>query len=185
MGSRARTTSVRILAATIALSIPMLGYAAHRSLPILLMIGSEETVTLDVSLTPTGHSSHWEDVVVPVTARFVSRDGSEVGTSSQEVKVVGFGTFSVKHRKAHSGDSSELVVNETFVGFVRTDALGRLSLRVDFIVEEMGRNPRTGETVAIPPSNVPAFRVGKSVSDAAGRTLASEHWDVSLRGQEG
>jgi DNA-binding protein HU-beta len=49
----------------------------------------------------------------------------------QQVSVVGFGTFSVKHRAARSG-----------------------------------RNPRTGETIAIPASNVPGFKAGKALKDA-------------------
>ena len=49
----------------------------------------------------------------------------------QQVSVVGFGTFSVKHRAARSG-----------------------------------RNPRTGETINIPASNVPGFKAGKALKDA-------------------
>ena len=49
----------------------------------------------------------------------------------QQVSVVGFGTFSVKHRAARSG-----------------------------------RNPRTGETIAIAASNVPGFKAGKALKDA-------------------
>ena len=49
----------------------------------------------------------------------------------QQVSVVGFGTFSVKHRAARSG-----------------------------------RNPRTGETIAIRASNVPGFKAGKALKDA-------------------
>ena len=49
----------------------------------------------------------------------------------QQVSVVGFGTFSVKHRAARSG-----------------------------------RNPRTGETISIPASNVPGFKAGKALKDA-------------------
>jgi DNA-binding protein HU-beta len=29
-----------------------------------------------------------------------------------------------------------------------------------------GRNPRTGETIKIPPSNVPGFKAGKALKDA-------------------
>jgi len=49
----------------------------------------------------------------------------------EQVSVVGFGTFSVKHRAARSG-----------------------------------RNPRTGETIAIAASNVPGFKAGKGLKDA-------------------
>jgi DNA-binding protein HU-beta len=49
----------------------------------------------------------------------------------QQVSVVGFGTFSVKHRAGRSG-----------------------------------RNPRTGETIKIPASNVPGFKAGKALKDA-------------------
>jgi DNA-binding protein HU-beta len=49
----------------------------------------------------------------------------------QQVSVVGFGTFSVKHRAARTG-----------------------------------RNPRTGETINIPASNVPGFKAGKALKDA-------------------
>ena len=48
-----------------------------------------------------------------------------------EVRLVGFGTFSVAHRKASEG-----------------------------------RNPRTGETINIAASNVPAFKAGKALKDA-------------------
>ena len=49
----------------------------------------------------------------------------------QQVSVVGFGTFSVKHRAARTG-----------------------------------RNPRSGETIKIPASNVPGFKAGKALKDA-------------------
>ena len=49
----------------------------------------------------------------------------------EQVSVVGFGTFGVKHRAARSG-----------------------------------RNPRTGETIAIAASNVPGFEAGKALKDA-------------------
>ena len=49
----------------------------------------------------------------------------------QQVAVVGFGTFSVKHRAARQG-----------------------------------RNPRTGEAISIPASNVPGFKAGKALKDA-------------------
>ena len=49
----------------------------------------------------------------------------------QQVSVVGFGTFSVKHRAARTG-----------------------------------RNPRTGEAINIPASNVPGFKAGKALKDA-------------------
>jgi DNA-binding protein HU-beta len=49
----------------------------------------------------------------------------------QQVSVVGFGTFSVKHRAARTG-----------------------------------RNPRTGESIKIPASNVPGFKAGKALKDA-------------------
>jgi DNA-binding protein HU-beta len=51
--------------------------------------------------------------------------------TGQQVSVVGFGTFSVKHRAARQG-----------------------------------RNPRTGETINIPASNVPGFKAGKALKDA-------------------
>ncbi len=49
----------------------------------------------------------------------------------EQVSVVGFGTFSVKHRAARTG-----------------------------------RNPRTGDTIKIPASNVPGFKAGKALKDA-------------------
>ncbi len=51
--------------------------------------------------------------------------------SSDQVTVVGFGTFLVRHREARAG-----------------------------------RNPRTGETIQIKASNVPAFKAGKALKDA-------------------
>lgn len=48
-----------------------------------------------------------------------------------QVALVGFGTFSVKHRAGREG-----------------------------------RNPQTGETIQIKPSNVPGFKAGKALKDA-------------------
>jgi DNA-binding protein HU-beta len=48
-----------------------------------------------------------------------------------QVSLVGFGTFSVKHRAGREG-----------------------------------RNPQTGETIMIKPSNVPGFKAGKALKDA-------------------
>lgn len=48
-----------------------------------------------------------------------------------QVSLVGFGTFSVKHRAGREG-----------------------------------RNPQTGATIQIKPSNVPGFKAGKSLKDA-------------------
>lgn len=47
-----------------------------------------------------------------------------------EVRLVGFGTFSVAHRKATTG-----------------------------------RNPRTGEAIAIKASNIPKFKAGKALKE--------------------
>ena len=49
-----------------------------------------------------------------------------------QVSLVGFGTFTVKHRNARAG-----------------------------------RNPRTGETIQIKASNVPGFKAGKALKEAA------------------
>ena len=49
----------------------------------------------------------------------------------EKVSIVGFGNFSVSHRKATTG-----------------------------------RNPRTGESIQIPPSKRPKFTVGKALKDA-------------------
>lgn len=48
-----------------------------------------------------------------------------------EVRLVGFGTFSVAHRRATTG-----------------------------------RNPRTGEAIAIAASNIPKFKAGKALKDS-------------------
>lgn len=59
---------------------------------------------------------------------------SAISTSlgnGQEVRLVGFGTFSVAHRKA-----------------------------------TQGRNPRTGEAILIPASNIPKFKAGKALKEA-------------------
>lgn len=50
---------------------------------------------------------------------------------NDDVKIIGFGTFSVSKRKATTG-----------------------------------RNPRTGETIQIPASNVARFKAGKALKDA-------------------
>ena len=51
--------------------------------------------------------------------------------SGDQVTIVGFGTFLVRHRDARTG-----------------------------------RNPRTGETIQIRASKVPAFKAGKALKDA-------------------
>ena len=51
--------------------------------------------------------------------------------SGDQVTIVGFGTFLVRHREARAG-----------------------------------RNPRTGETIQIKASNVPAFKAGKALKDS-------------------
>ncbi len=51
-----------------------------------------------------------------------------------DVRIVGFGTFSVSKRKASDG-----------------------------------RNPKTGEAIKIPASNVPKFKVGKGLKDAVNK----------------
>ena len=51
--------------------------------------------------------------------------------SDDQVTIVGFGTFLVRHREARAG-----------------------------------RNPRTGETIQISASKVPAFKAGKALKDA-------------------
>jgi DNA-binding protein HU-beta len=52
-------------------------------------------------------------------------------SKGDQVAIVGFGTFAVKHRAARAG-----------------------------------RNPKTGETIHIKASNVPAFKAGKALKDA-------------------
>lgn len=52
-------------------------------------------------------------------------------SNGDEVRLVGFGTFSVAHRAASKG-----------------------------------RNPRTGETIAVPASKQPRFKAGKALKDA-------------------
>jgi len=52
-------------------------------------------------------------------------------SKGDQVAIVGFGTFAVKHRAARAG-----------------------------------RNPKTGETIQIKASNVPAFKAGKALKDA-------------------
>lgn len=55
--------------------------------------------------------------------------------SGEEVKIIGFGTFSVKHKK------------------------GRI-----------GRNPKTGEEIAIPRKTVASFKAGVNLTAAAGKS---------------
>lgn len=52
-------------------------------------------------------------------------------SKGDQVAIIGFGTFAVKHRAARAG-----------------------------------RNPKTGETIHIAASNVPAFKAGKALKDA-------------------
>ena len=56
---------------------------------------------------------------------------TEALKKNDDVKIIGFGTFSVSKRKATTG-----------------------------------RNPRTGETIQIPASNVARFKAGKALKDA-------------------
>ncbi len=56
---------------------------------------------------------------------------TEVLKEGEQLTLVGFGTFLVRHREARQG-----------------------------------RNPRTGGTIEIKASNVPAFKAGKSLKDA-------------------
>lgn len=56
---------------------------------------------------------------------------SETLAAKEEVRIAGFGTFSVAHRKATTG-----------------------------------RNPRTGEELQIPASNLPKFKPGKTLKDS-------------------
>ena len=56
---------------------------------------------------------------------------TEALKSGDQVSVVGFGTFLVRHREARTG-----------------------------------RNPRTGESIQIAASKVPAFKAGKALKDA-------------------
>ncbi len=56
---------------------------------------------------------------------------TEALKSGDQVTIVGFGTFLVRHRDAR-----------------------------------MGRNPRTGATIQIAASKVPAFKAGKALKDA-------------------
>ena len=56
---------------------------------------------------------------------------TEALKKNDDVKIIGFGTFSVSQRKATTG-----------------------------------RNPRTGETIQIPASNVARFKAGKGLKDA-------------------
>lgn len=56
---------------------------------------------------------------------------TEALKSGDQVTIVGFGTFLVRHRDARTG-----------------------------------RNPRTGETIQIQASKVPAFKAGKALKDA-------------------
>jgi DNA-binding protein HU-beta len=55
---------------------------------------------------------------------------AETLKAGEEVRIAGFGTFSVAHRKATTG-----------------------------------RNPRTGEELQIPASNLPKFKPGKTLKD--------------------
>ena len=56
---------------------------------------------------------------------------SKALADGQDVRLIGFGTFSVTHRPASKA-----------------------------------RNPRTGETIDVAPSNQPKFRAGKGLKDA-------------------
>ena len=68
---------------------------------------------------------------------------------------------------------AEKAVNAVFATIARELAKGEKIQLVGFgtfeireRAEKQGRNPRTGETMTVPASKVPAFKAGKALKDA-------------------
>jgi nucleoid DNA-binding protein len=165
----------------LASSFPVLSQADNvADEPVILAIGPNETATIYLTLALAPAASGWDDLAARVGVRFLAADGSEVGSAEQDVRVVGFGTFSVKHRPAASNGASELVVNGEVIGLVNPDATGRLPVRLEF---SLGRawNTATGEAFEIPASQVPGFKAGKELKDGLNGTIATGFFDISIR----
>ena len=176
-----RNITPLILAALAVLLTPTGVQAAdHRESPVLVLdTGRDELVRLNLAIYRSGDAEIPGDSVVGMDLRFSDVNGVEIGKASQEVAVRGFGTFSVKHRKAGNGTTQGvaeqflLFVNDQLVGFVSPDQYGRVLLRVDVRVARMGRNPRTGEFIQIPASPViRGFAI--TIDELTGQTLATK-----------
>ena len=93
-------------------------------------------------------------------------DGRKIMTKSDLIRWI-----SVKNDIPH--DSAEVAVNKMFDMIMQALRDGkRVELRGfgSFSVREydgyMGRNPRTGEKIPIPPKKLPFFKVGKDMREA-------------------
>ena len=78
----------------------------------------------------------------------------------------------VSHKTGLSRKDSERSVNAVFdtiiekmVSNEKVQIVGFGSFEVKERASHIGRNPRTGEEVIIPPINVPTFKAGKSLKD--------------------
>ena len=85
---------------------------------------------------------------------FVGAIADASGLTKADAERAVEGMFKVVKKTLKSGDSISLVGFGTFV--VRKRAA------------RTGRNPRTGETIKIKASKVPAFKAGKALKDAMG-----------------
>ncbi len=57
-------------------------------------------------------------------------------------------------------------IQSTLAGGGQVSLVGFGTFRVKARAARAGRNPRTGETIQIPASNVPGFKAGKGLKDA-------------------
>ena len=87
-------------------------------------------------------------------AEFVGAVADASGLTKADAERAVEGMFNVVKKALKAGDTISLVGFGTFV--VRKRAA------------RTGRNPRTGETIKIKASNVPAFKAGKALKDALG-----------------
>ncbi|MGD8853299.1 MAG: hypothetical protein PVI28_12950 [Gammaproteobacteria bacterium] len=88
-----------------------------------------------------------EDVLITYEIRGVNADGNLVAEFSEEVPVNGFGEMNISVDQRLEGDI--LVINGTDQGQI--PLIGdRISLRLTILTSAKGRNPATGESIAIP-----------------------------------
>ncbi|HEX7048950.1 MAG TPA: HU family DNA-binding protein [Longimicrobiales bacterium] len=66
-------------------------------------------------------------------------------------------------------DPANGVIARALKGGDRVSITGFGTFEVRQRGERMGRNPRTGETMRVPPSKAPAFRAGKGLKEGVGR----------------
>ncbi len=71
-------------------------------------------------------------------------------------------------------------MNEALVKGHRIEIRGFGSFSINRRPPRMGRNPRSGESVAIPEKRVPHFKPGKALREEVDRSTPTDHMDKSL-----